>query len=70
MTDILSTLDDARQWYDRAEEMRIVADGMQSQHNRLIALRLAEDYERLARHAERRSRQSLQQKPVARLSVI
>ena len=60
MTDTISTYEDARYWRDRAEEMRMVAEGMQSEQNKKIALRLAADYDRLAVHAERRARRSLQ----------
>jgi len=56
MTDTTATFDDARQWRDRAEEMRMVAEGMQNEQNKKIALRLAADYDRLAVHAERRAR--------------
>jgi len=59
MTDTTSAFDDARQWRDRAEEMRMVAEGMQSEQNKKIALRLAADYDRLAVHAERRARRGL-----------
>ena len=59
MTEIVSTQEDARQWRDRAEEMRMVAEGMQNEHNKKIALRLAADYDRLAMHAERRARRGL-----------
>jgi hypothetical protein len=72
MSDTISTYDDARQWRDRAEEMRAVADGMQNEHNKNIALRLAADYDRLATHAERRARRSLErvaQAPFPRLGL-
>ena len=59
MTDTTSSFDDAQQWRDRAEEMRMVAEGMQSEQNKKIALRLAADYDRLAVHAERRARRGL-----------
>ena len=59
MTDTTSTFDDARQWRDRAEEMRMVAEGMRSEQNKKIALQLAADYDRLAVHAERRARHGL-----------
>lgn len=61
MTDTFSTHDDSRQWRDRAEEMRMVAEGMQNEQNKEIALRLAADYDRLAMHAERRARRRLHQ---------
>ena len=65
MTDTLSTYDDARQWRDRAEEMRLVAEGMRNEQNRKLALRIAADYDRLAMHAERRARRSLQRRAQA-----
>ena len=55
LLDTLSTLDDARQWHNRAEEMRVVADGMIDERNRGVANRLADSYERLAKHAEERA---------------
>ena len=61
MTDTTSTFDDARQWRDRAEEMRMVAEGMRSEQNKKIALQLAADYDRLAMHAEHRARRGLQE---------
>jgi hypothetical protein len=73
MTDIISTYDDARQWRDRAEEMRMVAEGMQSELNKKIALRLAADYDRLAMHAERRANHRLQRTakiPFPRLGLV
>ena len=45
-------LDDAKQWRLCAEEIRTAAEDMLSEQCRAIALRLAEDYDRLARHAE------------------
>jgi hypothetical protein len=56
MTNFVADYDDARWWRDRAEEMRIVAEGMKSEDNKQTALRLAADYDRLAMHAERRAR--------------
>jgi hypothetical protein len=47
-------LDDARHWELCAEEMRAVAEAMQSKECRAMAVRIAEGYERLAGHAERR----------------
>jgi hypothetical protein len=73
MNDTISTVDDARQWHNRAEEMRVVAEGMRSEQNKSVALQLAADYERLAWHAERRARHSLvrqEQAPSARLSIV
>ena len=73
MNDTVSTPDDARQWRDRAEEMRVVAEGMRNEHNKSVALRLASDYDRLAWHAERRARCALvkqEQAPLVRLSLV
>ena len=50
--DTFSNIDDARQWRNRAEEMRMVADEMISVSNKAIAQRLADSYERLAKQAE------------------
>jgi hypothetical protein len=52
--DTFSNIDDARQWRNRAEEMRMVAEEMISVSNKAIAQRLADSYERLAKHAEER----------------
>jgi hypothetical protein len=46
-------LDDPKQWRFRAKEMRTVAEDMKDENCRLTALRLAADYERMAKHAER-----------------
>jgi len=72
VTDTISTYEDARYWRDRAEEMRMVAEGMESEQNKKVALRLAADYDRLAMHAERRARRSLQrtaQSPFPRIGL-
>jgi hypothetical protein len=47
-------LDDARQWRARAEEMRSAAEDMRDASCRLTALKIAEDYDRMAKHAELR----------------
>jgi hypothetical protein len=54
--DTFSTLDDARLWRSRADEMRVVAEGMISEHNKAVAQRLAASYERLALLAETRAK--------------
>ena len=46
------SLTDAMHWRLCADQMRIAAEAMLSEECRAIALRLAEDYDRLARHAE------------------
>jgi hypothetical protein len=49
-------LEDAERWRNRAEEMRMIAEEMISEHNKAVALRLADSYERLAELAEKRAR--------------
>jgi hypothetical protein len=53
--DTFSTLDDARRWRNRAEEMRVLSEGMMSEYNKVVAQRLASSYERLASLAEQRA---------------
>jgi hypothetical protein len=53
--DTFSNIDDARQWRNRAEEMRMVDEEMISVANKAIAQRLADSYERLAKQAEERA---------------
>jgi hypothetical protein len=49
---MISHSDDAKQLRACAEEMRVAAEEMLSDECRATALRLAEDYDRLARQAE------------------
>ena len=44
---------DQQRWRDRADEMRSLASEANDQESRRIMLRLANDYELLARRAER-----------------
>ena len=46
-------LNDSRRWRDRADEMRTLASEISDPESRMIMLRLANDYESLARRAER-----------------
>jgi len=46
---------DPKRWRDRAAEMRALADTMKNPKAASIMLHLAEDYDRLADRAERRS---------------
>ncbi|HEY7297547.1 MAG TPA: hypothetical protein VH684_06375 [Xanthobacteraceae bacterium] len=49
---MVSQLDDAKHWRFCAEELRTAADEMLSEKCRATALRIAEDYDRLAQRAE------------------
>jgi hypothetical protein len=46
-------LNDAQRWRDRADEMRALASETNDPESRMIMLRLANDYELLARRAGR-----------------
>jgi hypothetical protein len=48
-----SLLDNPEHWRKRAEEARSVAELMPDPTHKLMMLRVADDYERLARYAER-----------------
>jgi hypothetical protein len=48
-------LNNASHWRDRAAEMRAIAASMSDENSKQIALRIADDYEWIARRADARS---------------
>jgi molecular chaperone GrpE (heat shock protein) len=51
-------INDPKHWRERAEETRTVAEEMDHPDSKRKMLRIAEDYEELARRAERRSKRT------------
>jgi len=60
MTAPHAILDDPKHWLERAEEARSLADQLSDPESRRMMLRIAEDYERLANHARRRTSRTAQ----------
>jgi hypothetical protein len=50
-----SLLDNSKHWRDRAEEARRIAEELSDPNAKTIMHRIAEDYLRLAEHAQRRA---------------
>jgi hypothetical protein len=48
-------INDPKHWRERAEEVRTLSDQMDHPESRRVLLRIAEDYDRLAEHAEQRT---------------
>jgi hypothetical protein len=57
-----SFINDPKHWHDRAEEIRKLAEEMTDEHSKQTMLRIAQDYDKLARRAEERSGGSPQTK--------
>jgi hypothetical protein len=55
-----SIFDDPTRWRERAEEARTIAEQLNEPESSRMLLRIAEDYERLAKHAECRAQKRVE----------
>jgi hypothetical protein len=59
-----SFINDPQHWRGRAEEARTLADLMSDDMSKQMMLLIADDYDRLAKRAEQRAKQSAQSKNI------
>jgi hypothetical protein len=66
-------INDPKHWRERAEEARTVADELTDPDSKRRMMRVADDYEKLAKRAERRlkqQQQQQQQQPIIQTDAI